>query len=237
MRLINKKHLAVLGAVSTDEKRYILNGVKFEETKTGLKAIATDGRVLAIVESTDDPKCSEYPTIQGIEAAKNTADSALVPTQAIRNVLKSWPKTSRTLPILDNAIVKFTDKVSTFATTDLESPNIVEAKNIEGQFPNYEQIIPRKGSATFQIVVDPVKLANTLMMAAKITTSDSASVLLSFQGSLNPFVVTGENLGFTFTGVVMPMKGKETLVDRCADLECKVRDLETKLAAKTDKKS
>jgi DNA polymerase III sliding clamp (beta) subunit (PCNA family) len=62
MRLINKKHLAVIDAASTDPSRYVLNGIKFEETEKGLRAIATDGRMMAIVESLSDDSAMQIQT-------------------------------------------------------------------------------------------------------------------------------------------------------------------------------
>lgn len=221
MRLISKKHLAVLGAASTDETRYMLNGIHFEETEKGLKAVATDGHIMAIVESKQSDH-DGFPVIPAITAAENTATNATVPTEAIKKLLKLIPKKHRTLPILENAVVKFSDSVTAFGTTDLESPNVISARNIEGYFPNYEQVIPKH--SRFQMLVNPLKLASMLEMASKVV-REGESVLLHFNGQKNPIKVTGDdNNGISFIGVVMPMQDKAlTLVDGYEELEEKLK--------------
>lgn len=210
MRLVNKKHLAVLPAASTDETRYILNGIKFEETEKGLRAIATNGRMMAIVENDEQHDIKEFPVLPAIEAAKNTQTQAIVPTSAIKNMLKTWPK-GKTSLLLQNAIVKFAEDVSTFATTDLESVSVTPARNIEGTYPNYQQVQPK--TCSFQICINPLMLSELLVAASKIAGVGN-SVTLSFNGNLNPMQVSAkDNQGFTFEGILMPMKA-DGLVDK-----------------------
>ncbi len=84
MKLLNKGHAAVALAASTDETRYILQGIYLVETKTGLTAVATDGRMMAMVEDKSAKfAAADYPANVIPADAPNGATSAIVPTDCL----------------------------------------------------------------------------------------------------------------------------------------------------------
>jgi DNA polymerase III subunit beta len=109
-------------AVSTDETRYVLNGVNVIIEKGKLFLVSTDGRRLAFVQ-------------RDIEDKKASAN-AIVPTKAIhelQRVLGSDAGSSEPVH------VNFTDNQVTFRY----GKTLILSRLIEGHFPNFEQVIPR----------------------------------------------------------------------------------------------
>jgi DNA polymerase-3 subunit beta len=105
-------------AISHDETRYALNGILFSLQTKELKLVATDGHRLAV-------------TTRAIPAASGPL-TGIVPRKAvteIQRVLGAGEDVQ--LAITENQFV-------------LQMPNFVmTARLIEGQFPNYEAVIPR----------------------------------------------------------------------------------------------
>jgi DNA polymerase-3 subunit beta len=113
----------VIFAASTEESRYNLNGVYFEGVSAGDKNIArmvaTDGHRLALIER-------ENP--EGLEITKG----AIIPKKGLNEVKKivaEHPEEMR-ISLTENSFVV---KVSSF---------IVIIRLIDGEFPDYKQVIP-----------------------------------------------------------------------------------------------
>ena len=105
-------------AVSHDETRYALNGVLFVLQQKEMRVVATDGHRLAIA-SRPLPQAATPTT--GIVPRKAVAE--------IQRVLGSGDEIQ--IAITENQFV-------------LQMPNFVmTARLIEGQFPNYEAVIPK----------------------------------------------------------------------------------------------
>jgi DNA polymerase III subunit beta len=105
-------------AVSHDESRYALNGVLFVVQEKELRLVATDGHRLALARC---PLGQAGPVVTGIVPRKAVVE--------IARVLGAGEEVR--LAITDNQFL-------------LEMPNFVmTARLIEGQFPNYEAVIPK----------------------------------------------------------------------------------------------
>ena len=105
-------------AVSHDETRYALNGVLFVIQAKEMKVVATDGHRLAMATQ---PLSSAATPVTGI-----------VPRKAVSEILRALGAGEAVdLAITENQFV-------------LQMPNFVmTARLIEGQFPNYEAVIPK----------------------------------------------------------------------------------------------
>ncbi len=105
-------------AVSHDETRYALNGVLFAFQGKDVRMVATDGHRLAL---------SMRSLGQGVASA-----IGIVPRKAVTEIMRVIGAGEEVqLAITDNQFV-------------LQMPNFVmTARLIEGQFPNYEAVIPR----------------------------------------------------------------------------------------------
>jgi len=105
-------------AVSHDETRYALNGVLFSLSGKELRLVATDGHRLAL-------------SVRPVGEA-GRAVTGIVPRKAITEIMRVLGAGEEVqLGITDNQFV-------------LQMPNFVmTARLIEGQFPNYEAVIPK----------------------------------------------------------------------------------------------
>ena len=143
----------VAQAASTDETRFILNGVYLD----GGTVVATNGRMLlfADVETVDK---DELPADMVKAPVK---DKTILPTVALAAAWKSR-KVHKTVTVLNNPIVAAADIVS----TDLGVSSKTEYKPIEGNYPNYKQVIPEKQKQKAEFTLSGVMLAD-LVKACK----------------------------------------------------------------------
>jgi len=118
-------------AVSADETRYHMNGVYLEMTETKkFRMVATDGHRLAYFED----KLFE-------EAGNNWSKGVIIPRKGIQEIRKVIEGAGPTVDfsLEGNHIL-------------LKSPNtFLSVRLIEGQFPDYKQVIPKNNSRSLEI--------------------------------------------------------------------------------------
>lgn len=105
-------------AVSTEELRYALNGIYFHSVDNELRLVSTDGRRLSMMKLK-------------VESGIKEKLGVIVPTKAIdqlSRILEAGPKVQ--IALKNNQIFF---KVAEY---------ILSSRLIDGQFPNYEQVIP-----------------------------------------------------------------------------------------------
>jgi len=138
-------------AVSFDESRYILNGILFKIEKTNLILVATDGKRLAVAEKklkqNTDPEISTIVPIKPIHApGRNLKEGELSLVLGANQVL-----------------------------FDLGGV-IVVSRLIEGEFPDYKQVIPAACENTIGIKREQFLLA--VKRAALLSTPDYQALKL-----------------------------------------------------------
>jgi len=118
----------VIFAVSDDETRFFMNGVYLEKNGSGLVMVATDGRRLAYVKR-DFPDAS-IPDFKGV----------IVPPKVLNLVSK---RAADEGPIQ----IAVTEKNIFFSFGAYKISSVL----IEGQFPNYQKVIPDKQENSVKI--------------------------------------------------------------------------------------
>lgn len=202
MRLINEKLLAVKAAASNDPTRYVLNGVHVEEIEGNkVRAVATDGRILAVTEGTAGEP-DDFPRVPAIDHAPNGKTAAIIPTDAINKAIRSIPKGKRTLAVIKTAALVMGESAATFVTTDLETATPVTSRVIDGQFPNWRQCMPK----TAPVVRSTVSPAYLRAVADMVEKFGADSVEVSLWDSVNPVRFRANNGGDILRVVLMPMK-------------------------------
>jgi DNA polymerase-3 subunit beta len=117
-RVLREMLTQTIFAVSHDESRFALNGVLFVLNPKELRLVATDGHRLAI-------------STRGVGAGLSGV-TGIVPRKAVAEVM-------RVLGASEDVQIAITDNQFV-----LQMPNFVmTARLIEGQFPNYEAVLPR----------------------------------------------------------------------------------------------
>jgi DNA polymerase-3 subunit beta len=116
-------------SVSTDETRYILNGVYFILDKGVVKMVATDGRRLAFIS-------------RPVKENK-AAFTVIIPSKAIKEVERLLTAES------ENTEVKISITENQVAFKIKET--VIISRLIEGNFPNYEQVIPKQSGIKIKL--------------------------------------------------------------------------------------
>ena len=141
-------------AISTDETRYVLNGIYTSFREGKLTLVATDGRRLAMVEND-----LEFP-------ASHETD-IIIPTKAVQEL-------QRLLGESGEALVRLSESQISFSIGD----SLLVSKLIEGNYPNYRQVIP--GDSTERVELGREALLETVRRVSLLSSDKSNSVKLVF---------------------------------------------------------
>jgi len=195
-------------AVSLDETRYILNGIMFKINQSNLTLVATDGKRLAI----DTKKLNKT-------AGKET--NMIVPIKTIQELQRNLQDEGTLSIIIGANQVLF----------DLGSA-IVISRLIEGEFPDYQQVIPAAAESKIKINREQFLLA--IRRAALLSTPDYQAV--KFEVFKNKLVLSKStpDVGESREEVTMEYSGKELLIgfnpnylsDVLKNLESEIVELE-----------
>lgn len=141
-------------SISTDETRYVLNGIytSFREGKMTL--VATDGRRLAMVDADLDFPASHEKDV-------------IIPTKAVQEL-------QRLLGEEGEVTLKLSDNQVSFTIND----SMLCSKLIEGNYPNYRQVIP--GDSTVRVVIPREALLETVRRVSLLSSDKSNSVKIVF---------------------------------------------------------
>jgi len=139
-------------AVSLDETRYILNGILFKIQNENLTLVATDGRRLALTE-------------RKLSTSINKTIEIIVPIKTIHELSRNLKEEGLLSMILGTNQVLF----------ELSNVMII-SRLIEGEFPDYRQVIPAVSS--HKIKIDRQMFLLAIRRAALLTTPDYQAVKL-----------------------------------------------------------
>ena len=178
-------------AVSTDESRYVLNGI-FVSLKEGkMTLVATDGRRLALVD-------------EEVDISEKSAGEFIVPAKAINEL-------NRLLQDKGDVELKFGENQASFALKNETGFSVLLiTKLIEGNYPNYRQVIP--GEAKERIAVGREELVQALRRAEIMTSEKANSVKLAFGKNLLTITANSPEVGEARETMALNYKGKELAI-------------------------
>lgn len=178
-------------AMSTDESRYVLNGIFLSLKDHKLTMVATDGRRLALVE-------------EEVEVAEKSQGEFIIPAKAVNEL-------NRLLQDKGNVEIKFGENQAAFTLKDEKGFTILAAtKLIEGNYPNYRQVIPGEAKERISLVREEFLHA---LKRAEIMTSDKAnSVKLTFGKNNLAITANSPEVGEARESLAVNYKGKEFAV-------------------------
>jgi len=146
-------------AISTDESRYVLNGIFHSLKNHKITLVATDGRRLALVE-------------EEVDVAVESEGDFIVPTKAINEL-------TRLLQPGGEVSIRYTDNQVSYTLKGEKSPTVlVMSKLVEGNYPNYRQVIPTEFKE--RVTLAREELLQALRRAEIMTSDKSNSVKLAF---------------------------------------------------------
>ncbi|MDH4227101.1 MAG: DNA polymerase III subunit beta [Deltaproteobacteria bacterium] len=115
-------------AVSTDETRYNINGFYIEKNGDTIKMVTTDGHRLALIDKKS-------------ENIGNIENPAILPKKGVGEFRK----------LLDENEGEFTFHVGKKSATAKNNTTIINVRLIEGEFPDYKQVIPKDNDKKIKI--------------------------------------------------------------------------------------
>ena len=178
-------------AVSSEESRYVLNGIYLNIKEFKLTMVATDGRRLALVEE----DLEETPEVQA---------NFIVPTKAINEL-------NRLLGEEGTVDVQFQDNQALFYLHGESQFSIMLiTKLIEGSYPNYSQVIPQKCKERVPLVREELLQA---LRRAEIMTSDKAhSVKFAFTQNNLQITANTPDVGEARENIAINYSGEDITV-------------------------
>lgn len=140
-------------AMSHDETRYVLNGILFSFKDKMLRMVATDGRRLALVEN-------PLPDLGSFKR------DVIVPMKTIQELNRNLGEEGEvTFFFKENQLQLNLGHI------------IITSRLIEGEYPNYEQVIPKKTKE--EVKISTQDLLQATRRASILTSQESQSVKIN----------------------------------------------------------
>lgn len=178
-------------AVSTDESRYVLNGIFLILKDSKMTMVATDGRRLALVE-------------EELEVSEKAQGEFIVPTKAVAEL-------NRLLQEQGEVELHYTENQASFTLKEEKKLLIqIVTKLIEGNYPNYRQVIPSETKE--RIPLGREEFLHALRRAELMTTEKSNSVKLSFAKNNLTITANSPEVGEARESIAVNYKGKELAI-------------------------
>lgn len=156
-------------AISTDEARYVLNGVYFIVAKGEVIVVATDGRRLAMVR-------------KKTEVDPNLEVDIIIPAKTV-NELMRIVHGEKEVEIL------FSETQVGFRMGNM----LMISRLIEGKFPNYDQVIPKKTKE--KVKVNREEFLSIIRRVSLITNGKSNMVKFRFHDGTLTLTASNPDIG------------------------------------------
>jgi len=178
-------------AASTDETRYVLNGVLLSFRNEKLTAVATDGRRLALID-------------HELEFPKESEVELVVPTKTVAELVK-------TLGDEGNIKIQATDKQVAFEFTPQGAGDggemLIVSKLIEGTYPNFRQVIPSQCEE--RVAVERESLLNAVKRVSLMTSDRGNSIKLVMAKNRIQITAITPEVGEAEESIPVKYAGKE----------------------------
>jgi len=178
-------------AISTDETRFVLNGIFMSLKEQKVTMVATDGRRLALVD-------------EEVDLSAESEGEFIVPTKAINEL-------NRLLQEKGEVELKFTDNQAAFTLKgEGDFAILIITKLVEGNYPNYRQVIPAE--AKERIALAREELLHALRRAEIMTSEKSNSVKLSFSKNNLAITANTPEVGEARETLAINYKGRDMAI-------------------------
>ncbi len=175
-------------AISTDESRYVLNGIFVSLKEHKLTMVATDGRRLALVD-------------EDVEVGTGSQGEFIIPAKAVNEL-------NRLLQDKGEIEIKFSDNQAAFTLKDEKDKTIlIITKLIEGNYPNYRQVIPPETRE--RVALGREEFMHALRRAEIMTSEKQNSVKLTFGKNSLSITANSPDVGEARETMAINYKGKE----------------------------
>ncbi len=157
-------------AMSSDESRYVLNGIFISLKDHKMTMAATDGRRLALVD-------------EELDVAENNQGEFIVPSKTVNEL-------NRLLQDKGEVEIRYAENQASFTLKDEKGSSVlIVTKLIDGNYPNYRQVIPSETKE--RVALGREEFLHALRRAEIMTSEKSNSVKLSF--GMNKLEITANS--------------------------------------------
>jgi DNA polymerase III subunit beta len=178
-------------AISTDESRYVLNGIFISLKDHKMTMVATDGRRLALVD-------------EEVDVSEKSQGEFIAPAKAVGEL-------NRLLQDKGNVEIRYTDNQASFTLKDEKNGSIlIVTKLIEGNYPNYRQVIPNEVRERVSLARE--EFLHALKRAEIMTSDKSNSVKLTFGKNNLAITANSPEVGEARESIAINYKGKEMAI-------------------------
>lgn len=175
-------------AISTDETRYVLNGIycQFKEGKMTL--VATDGRRLAMTDV-------------DVEFPESNEAAVIVPTKAVNEL-------QRLLKDDDKAELRI--RIGARQIAFELNQNLLVSKLIEGNYPNFRQVIP--GAAKERVTLEREAFLAAAQRVSLLAPDKSNSVKLHFSKDNIEITANSADIGEARESIAVKYSGPDMAI-------------------------
>jgi len=178
-------------AVSTDESRYVLNGLFLSMKDNKMTMVATDGRRLALVD-------------EEVDINEKSNGEFIIPAKAVGEL-------NRLLTDSGTVEIRQGENQASFSLKDDKGFSVlVITKLIEGNYPNYRQVIP--GEAKERVPLGREEFVHALRRAEIMTSEKANSVRLTFGKNTLAITANSPEVGEARETLAVNYKGKEMAI-------------------------
>ena len=184
-------------AQSTDENRYVLNGVYFNFSDEKLTLVATDGRRLAM-------------TALNVKIAEDSTGDLILPAKTVTELERLMGKGSTVKIEFNNRQVAFEITIDAKGDSGLIDHMYLVSKVVEGNYPNYRQVIPKE--TEHRVKIERELLLDCVQRAALVVTDKSQKVKLRLSENLLEINASSQEYGESHESMAIAYKGGEVNV-------------------------
>lgn len=187
---------SVAYAQSTDETRYILNGVYFNFKEGKLSLVATDGRRLALVS-------------KEMEVPPASAGAIILPAKTVSELARLLDKGAKVK-------INFNDRRAAFQiATDKDTSGLIDhvylySKVVEGNYPNYQQVIPKETHQ--RIKLERELFLQCVHRAALVCSEKANSVKIKLSSNLLELTAQSPDFGEAHESMAIGYSGPDLQV-------------------------
>jgi DNA polymerase-3 subunit beta len=178
-------------SISTDESRYVLNGIFISLKDHKMTMVATDGRRLALVD-------------EEVDVSEQSHGEFIVPAKTVGEL-------NRLLQDKGEVEIRYSDNQASFTLKDEKGSSVlIITKLIEGNYPNYRQVIPNEVKE--RVAIGREEFLHALKRAEIMTSEKSNSVKMAFGKNNLAITANSPEVGEARESLAINYKGKEMAI-------------------------
>ncbi len=178
-------------AVSTDESRYVLNGIFLTLKDHKMTMVATDGRRLALVD-------------EEVDVTEASHGEFIIPAKAVGEL-------NRLLQEKGDVEIRYAENQASFNLKDEKASSVlIVTKLIEGNYPNYRQVIPAETKERIGLLRE--EFLHALKRAEIMTSEKANSVKMSFSSNKLEITANSPEVGEAKETLAVNYKGPDLAI-------------------------